>query len=624
VLNQAFEKSLYHRLEHWGAPGLPVDDELPHDPERRLLGECLTQDGLRTVFQPILDLRRGCVFGHEALSRGPAGSAFESAPSLFQLAREHGFSSDLELVAVRNALQQFAAQGATGKLFVNFSALALAERRVEGGIILEYLRDHGLSPKQIVIELSENHAVVDSSPAWAALLKCREDGFEVAIDDLGEGFASLRLWSELRPEYVKLDRHFVHGIHRDPVKLQIARAIQQIAQVAGSTVIAEGIEEPADFQVVRDLGISCCQGYLIGRPAAAPDEASAVELWKRMSLEPVLAFPLPGHSVNRVTARKLLRRVAPVSPSTENDIVYARFEAEPELQVIPVVDGETPRGLVNRHSIIDRFARPYRRELYGRKPCAAFMNDKPLIVDADISIQEISMLLTEGNDHALQDGFIIVEGGRYAGVGTSQSLIREVNAQQVVAARYANPLTLLPGNVPIAEHIARLLAQGRDFVACYADLDNFKPYNDVYGYHRGDEVIQLAARVLADACDPQLDFCGHVGGDDFVMVMQSTDWEERCGRALRAFGGRVAALFSQEDRERGGFLAEDRRGEKQSFGLTSLSIGAVPVERATFNTHSEVAAAASEAKKMAKREAGNALFVERRRYPTSSIKPLAG
>jgi diguanylate cyclase (GGDEF)-like protein len=621
LLNQAFEQSLSFRLERYGVSGLPVTDELPPEPELRLLGECLTRDGLRTEFQPILDLRRGCVFGHEALSRGPAGSAFESAVSMFRLAREHGFSSDLELVAVRRALERFATAGAPGKLFVNFSALALAERRIEGGIILEYLRGHGLSPKQVVIELSENQAIVDSSPAWAALLKCRKEGFEIAIDDLGEGFASLRLWSELRPEYVKLDRHFIHGIHRDPVKLQIARAIQQIAQVSGCTVIAEGIEETADFQVVRDLGISYCQGYLIGYPAAALDEAAPVELWKRMSLEPVLAFPLPGQSVNRVTARKLLKRVDPVSPATENDVVYARFENDPDLQVIPVVDGVMPRGLINRHSIIDRFARPFRRELYGRKPCAAFMNDKPMIVDADISIQEISMMLTEGNDHALYDGFVITEDGRYAGIGTSQNLIREVNAQQIVAARYANPLTLLPGNVPIAEHISRLLAQGRDFVACYADLDNFKPFNDVYGYHRGDEVIQLAARALADVCDPQLDFCGHVGGDDFVAVMQSVDWEARCERVLKMFGERIVPLFSEEDRQRGGFLAEDRRGDKQMFGLTSMSIGVVPVERATFNTHSEVAAAATDAKKMAKREPGNAMFVERRRYPASSIKP---
>ena len=624
MLNQGYEKGLLFRPGHGGAAGLPMDNELPHKAELRVLSECVAQGSLRTVFQPIMDFRRGCVFAHEALARGPAGTAFESPTALFELARQHGFSSDLELLAVRKSLKRFADRGAPGKLFINFSAPTLAERRIEGGIILQYLQRYGLTPKQVVIELSESQAIAHTSPAWSALLKCRNDGLEIAIDDLGEGFASLRLWSELRPEYVKVDRHFVHGIHRDPVKLQIARAIQHIAQVAGSAVIAEGIEEAADFQVVRDLGISYCQGFLIGRPTLGLDADSPASLWKQMSREPVLAFPMSGPSVNRVTARKIQQRVDPVAPDTENDVVYARFESEPDLLVIPVVDRETPRGLINRHSIIDRFARPYRRELYGRKACAAFMNDKPLVVDADTSIQEISMMLTEGNDRALFDGFIVVERGRYVGVGTSQNLIREINAQQVVAARYSNPLTLLPGNVPIAEHITRLLSLGREFVVCYADLDNFKPYNDIYGYHRGDEVIQLLARELSDACHPQIDFVGHVGGDDFVTVLQSPDWEQRCRKALAAFGERIVGLFSEGDRQRGSFMAEDRRGNQQCFDLTSLSIGAVVVERATFNTHSEVAAAATEAKKMAKRERGNALFVERRRYPVSSIKPPAG
>ena len=99
----------------------------------------------------------------------------------------------------------------------------------------------------------------------------RSMGFRVAIDDLGEGFASLRLWSELRPEYVKADKHFVRGIAGDPVKLQFLRAIQHIAENSGSQVIAEGIERAEDFRVAKDIGIACGQGWFIGRPAARPN-----------------------------------------------------------------------------------------------------------------------------------------------------------------------------------------------------------------------------------------------------------------------------------------------------------------------------------------------------------------
>jgi diguanylate cyclase (GGDEF)-like protein len=468
-----------------------------------------------------------------------------------------------------------------------------------------------VAPKQVVIELTENESFVDRSAAWDALLHYRELGFGIAIDDLGEGFASLRLWSELRPEYVKIDRHFVHGISRDPLKLQMARAIQQIAQISGSTVIAEGIEEVADFLAVRDLGIRLGQGYLVGRPLPEPDPGAARRLWEEMSGKPITAFPEPVGPISRVTARTLARVVEPVAPGTANDLVFARFEAEPTLAVIPVVEHGAPRGIINRLALVDRFARPYRRELYGKRPCSMFMNSC-IIVDIDTPLQEISFVVSEAGQAALADGFVVTQEGRYAGVGAGHDLMREITEQQITAARYANPLTLLPGNVPIAQHFERLVSQACRFAACYCDLDSFKPYNDIYGYQRGDEMIQLTAKLLAESCEPAVDFLGHVGGDDFVLIFQSADWEARSRHILAEFDRRVRLLFSAADQERGCFVAEDRRGNEQQFALTSLSIGVVPVEPGTFASHYEISTAAAEAKKQAKRQPGSSLFVERR------------
>lgn len=575
---------------------------------------------LRTLFQPILDLSQGRVYGYEALTRGPQGSPVESPEALFRCAWEQGRGAELELHAVRCALERFAALGAPGKLFVNFSPAVLAERREDPETLVALLRDHGMSPRQVVIEVTENGAILDSSRAWSELLRCRALGFGVAIDDLGEGFASLRLWSELRPEYVKLDKHFVREIHRDPIKLQIVKAVQQIARVSGASVIAEGLEHEADFQAIRDVGVRLGQGYLIGRPGAGPGEAGALELWRRLSSGPLAALPVPGRSVNRVTARRLLREAPAVAPAEDNDSVYARFEADPELQLIAVVEGTRPRGIVNRAALIDRFARPYRRELFGKRPCTMFMNPSPLVVEAETSVQELSLRVTGGDHGAMLDGFILVEDGRYAGVGTAQDLMRAMTELQIEAARYANPLTLLPGNVPIAEHVERLILRGCRFAACYCDLDNFKPFNDVFGYLRGDEAIQLAARVLAEGCDPRIDFVGHVGGDDFVLVLQSEDWEARCAAILARFRDGSRALFAEDDVRRGGYAAQDRQGRRRRFPLLSLSIGALPVEPGTFQSHSEVAAAATEAKRMAKRGGGGSLFVERRRYPVASLR----
>jgi len=579
---------------------------------------------VRTLFQPILDLRQGIVYGYEALTRGPEGSPLESPVALFRAAWEQGCGAELELHAVRCAVQRFAALGAPGRLFVNFSPAVLAQGEEDPETLLALMRRCGMAPGQLVIELTENGALLDSSRAWNELLRCRAMGFGIAIDDLGEGFASLRLWSELRPEYVKVDKHFVHDIHSDPIKLQIGKAIQQIAQVSGTSVIAEGLEREADFQAVRDLGMRLGQGYLIGRPGSCTGDSDARKIWTDLSSGPLAAFPVPGRSVNRVTARRLLRQVAPVSPGQDNESVCARFEGDPDLQFVAVVEDGAPRGIIGRSALVDRFARPYRRELFGRRPCAMFMDPDPVVVEANASIQEISLRVAGTEQRAMPEGFVITEQGRYAGIGTAQDLMRAMTELQIEAARYANPLTLLPGNVPIAEHVDRLIARGCRFAACYCDLDHFKPFNDVFGYQRGDEAIQLAARVLAQACDPRIDFLGHVGGDDFVLVLQSEDWQQRCAALLARFEETSRSLFDADHLREGGFAAPDRRGRQRRYPLLSISVGVVPVEPGTFQSHAEVASAAAEAKRMAKRTAGNSLFVERRRHASASARSGTG
>ncbi|HVL77171.1 MAG TPA: diguanylate cyclase, partial [Noviherbaspirillum sp.] len=148
----------------------------------------------------------------------------------------------------------------------------------------------------------------------------------------------------------------------------------------------------------------------------------------------------------------------------------------------------------------------------------------------------------------------------------------------------------------------------------------FKPFNDVYGYRRGDDIIQLTARVIAMHCDPNRDFVGHIGGDDFIVLFQSGDWETRCRAILDEFHRVSAACFSAADRERGGFVSEDRRGNTVLHPLASLSIGAVRVEPGQYLSHHQIATAAADAKKEAKKISGDSLFIERRH---AGLAPLS-
>jgi diguanylate cyclase (GGDEF)-like protein len=423
--------------------------------------------------------------------------------------------------------------------------------------------------------------------------------------------------------------HFIQGINKDPVKLQFVQSIQEIAEKTGTLVIAEGIETQAELLLIRDLGIDFGQGYHIARPNGSPARIIPSDVAKALAKSSIAIHPQECIAApNGQTALRLLQSVPDVEPDTSNNAVYEIFEQDPDLQTVAVVSTGTPVGLITRASMIDRFARVYQRELYGKKPCTSFMDAHPLITDKDTSLQELSGLIVNSDRRHLFNGFIITDQGRFLGVGNSHDLMREITQMQLVAARYANPLTLLPGNVPINEHIDRLLQNRVRFCACYADLDHFKPFNDIHGYRKGDDAIQLTGQLLIENCDPELDFVGHIGGDDFIILFQSEDWEARCQSILQAFETAIAGHYPDDDRARGGYYAEDRQGNRVFHPLVSLSLGAVRVEPEQHSSSHQVASAAAEAKKQAKKTSGNTLFIDRRQAlcsappaPNESVEP---
>jgi GGDEF domain-containing protein len=251
------------------------------------------------------------------------------------------------------------------------------------------------------------------------------------------------------------------------------------------------------------------------------------------------------------------------------------------------------------------------------------MDDKPLVTDKDTRLQDLSQIIVDADRHHLFNGFIITDSGLYIGMDTAHDLMREITQMQISAARYANPLTLLPGNVPIDEHISRLLESGTSFSACYVDIDHFKPFNDVYGYRKGDDVLQLTGRILTTHADAQRDFVGHIGGDDFIVLFQTEDWEQRCQAILESFAECTPEFYGKSDLARGGYISQDRRGTEVFHPLMTLSLGVDKIDPTFYKSHHEIAAAASDAKKQAKKIPGNSLFINRRLGPGLPLKVSA-
>lgn len=580
--------------------------------EAEFLG-ALIDDKLSAVFQPILDFRAHAYFAFEGLIRGPVDSPYHSPVELFAAAERHGLRLTLERKCRETVFRAFAQSGLPGKLFINASPDSLVDEVFHNGETLDLLRHLGISPSRVVIELTENQRISDFPLIHQTLSHYRSQGYQIAIDDLGEGFANLRMWSEVKPEYVKIDRHFISGIADDNLKFRFVKAMQELAETCSARIIAEGIESEADCLAVRDLGIACAQGYLIAKPVAAPWPLPSENMIRILRQRNIIVFPNGSAQSGTATVRTLAREIIPVSPETNNDDVCQRFEADPDLNALPVVANGVPLGLINRHALIDRFARPFRRELFGRKPCTQFMDSLPLIINENSTVQEVGLLISRSARHHLCDGFIVTDGGQYMGVGSAHDLMGIITEMQIQAARYANPLTHLPGNVPINEHIDRLLHQNVPFTAGYFDIDHFKPFNDTYGYRKGDDIIQLVAQLACAVAEPHLDFVGHIGGDDFMVLFQSKDWEARCARALRLFDEGIAQILPPEDLQRNGYAGENRRGEAVFHAAPTLSIGVLQIFSGDYESHQEISAAAAIAKRHAKKIPGSSLFIERRK-----------
>ena len=246
---------------------------------------------LTAVFQPILDFRARNYLAFEGLIRGPVDTPLHSPIALFDMARKAGVNTEFERLCREVVLRGFAALRLPGKLFINVSINCLADPHFMNGHTARLLEEIGLRPQQIVIELTENQHVSDFSALRDVLAAYRKLGYQIAVDDLGEGFSNLRMWSEVRPEFVKIDRHFISGIADDALKFSLVRAMHEIAEASDCRVIAEGIETEAEFATVRDLGIAFGQGFLIARPDARPAYGCNELVQEMISRSQVIVFP---------------------------------------------------------------------------------------------------------------------------------------------------------------------------------------------------------------------------------------------------------------------------------------------------------------------------------------------
>lgn len=559
---------------------------------------------LENAFQPIVEVGTGSVFGYESLLRGQERIGFSSPIALLDEAQETGQLLALEQMMSTRALAKFASlpDFSSQTLFLNLDVRLIRHGHYFLEKVVQHLRKANIAPSSVCFEFSERFDNT-SVPEFADLVtQMRKEGFKLAIDDFGVGHGEMKLLCDYPVDYLKIDRHFVAGMDENPRKRHLVKNIVNIAHVLGIRVIAEGIETEAEFLACREYGVDLVQGWFIARPTTFVSE-----------LQP--AFPYladigrtrrSSQSLDEILIRKQIENLPTVYENQSIDSVFELFRRNPRQAFFPVLNANgEPRGVINEYHLKEYIYQPFGRDLLKNKVYERSIShfvDRAPIVGLDAEAEELMSLFANMENSAC---VILTENMRYAGVVSAASLIKVINEKQLKIAQDQNPLTGLPGNRAIRDFMQET---GRDDdetrFFCYCDFDNFKPFNDHYGFQMGDHAISLFAALMKRYFFSDGDFLGHVGGDDFFIGVR--DWtrdelNEILERLLSDFHDDVVELYSPEERAAGKIRGHDRSGAERDFPLLRCSIGVLELPQGLLlddvgRIGSEIAAVKAEAK----------------------------
>jgi EAL domain-containing protein (putative c-di-GMP-specific phosphodiesterase class I) len=241
--------------------------------QRESLIEIIQNREIWTGFQPIIDLTDRAIIGYEGLSRGPRGSDLEYPRELFGLAARYEMTEELERACRRQAFEDWKVLNREGRLFINTVPATVRDTSFLGRGVLDYLGPD-LSPQGVTLEITERSVIENLNLYREAMHEFTDLGFTFAIDDVGAGYSGLETVAVLEPAYLKIDIALVRDVHLKTVSQQVVKAILEMGDSLGATVVAEGVETQPEADALLKIGVRWAQGYLFARPVDPYAEVS--------------------------------------------------------------------------------------------------------------------------------------------------------------------------------------------------------------------------------------------------------------------------------------------------------------------------------------------------------------
>ncbi|MGL1930233.1 MAG: EAL and GGDEF domain-containing protein [Desulfotalea sp.] len=565
---------------------------------------------ITTHFQPIVSRDHESVFAYEALCRLNVPNPFGNIEEMFQFSHKAGLTLSLDMCCRANALKLAAEQGINSTesyLFVNVCPTTLMHPGHFVGQTEKLCLENKIDKDRIVLEITEHEAVYNYDLFHKAIEHYRKGGFKIAIDDFGAGYGGLKMLSVVEPDYVKVDKHFLLNCSKSKTNATIMELLSTGCNSLGVAVIVEGVETDEHLDICREMNFDLMQGYHLGRPNPNLLNKEDIDLSKKLSINKTVSFR-EADCIGGIVSY-----VEPIQSDMKVTELLDVFNEDPSRLCIPVLHKNELCGLVNRqrfmeNSMVGRLGHGLNINYY--KTISNVLEKSFLQVPDYLSIEDVAQKIQRREKMAVYDDICVTKNGQYIGVVSVQSVLNSVTKNSIRNARGANPLTGLPGNEFILRQIEKMFSGATNFDVCYIDIDNFKPYNDCYGFNMGDKVIKALGNISDKVIkkwskEDRIGFAGHIGGDDFILLTKSHGAAKISEEIIAQFEQILPLFHTREEYDSSYYYSTSRSGDKQQFPLLSLSVGVVSTINDGVCSVAEISSLATEVKKKAKAVVGS-------------------